>query len=116
MSQLVSERLCLFLGDSSMCGRHNRSRRIFDCREELDTNAPEGLMVVRANDITYWCQGFRRESRNVAPTFPQSCVLLWGGSDERGRERPQIPGERPAFLRWTGPPVQSSPRRLHREI
>ena len=29
-------------------------------------------MVVRVNDITYWCQGFRRESRNVAPSFPQS--------------------------------------------
>ena len=60
--------------DNGVCG----FRRIFDCRKALDTNAPEGLMVVRVNDITYWCQGFRRESRNVAPTFPQSCVLLWG--------------------------------------
>ena len=30
---------------------------VFDCGEELDANAPEGLMDVGVNDITYWCPG-----------------------------------------------------------
>ena len=30
---------------------------VFDCGEELDANAPEGLMDMGVNDITYWCPG-----------------------------------------------------------
>ena len=30
---------------------------VFDCGEEFDANAPEGLMDVGVNDITFWCPG-----------------------------------------------------------
>ena len=45
---------------------------VSDCGEELDANAPEGLMDVGVNDITYWCPGVEENVAMLQPSFPQS--------------------------------------------
>ena len=44
---------------------------VFDCGEELDANAPEGLMDVGDNDITYWCPGDKVDVALLQPSFPR---------------------------------------------
>ena len=44
----------------------------FDCGEELDANAPEGLMDVGVNDITFWCPGVDGNVAMLQPSFPQT--------------------------------------------
>ena len=51
---------------------HELRAAVFDCGEELDANAPEGLMDVGVNDITYWCPGVGENVTILQPSFPQS--------------------------------------------